>query len=251
MWHLANCRAACETLQPRLRREARVPDASHIRAERAARTAALAAYSNLSPSHQHGDVDRPPHHRRALYFGSLLLAWWLIAAATGPDYYNYVVSWFATWPGKLVLLGYTWALMHHMLGGIRHLIWDTGLGFDLKTIDLLSWGIARRISDPDGAHLVLRLEPRGYLMVPMRTPLKIARQLGSAKEGTDHFWKQRVTAVANVFLGLFLVWLIASLVGADYTTVKLKLSNPLDRPRLARFDRLRNAAHASRHAGDH
>jgi succinate dehydrogenase / fumarate reductase, cytochrome b subunit len=76
----------------------------------------------------------------ALYIGSLLLAWWLIAAATGPDYYNYVISWFATWPGKLVLLGYTWALMHHMLGGIRHLIWDTGRGFDLKTIDLLSWG---------------------------------------------------------------------------------------------------------------
>jgi len=64
-------------------------------------------------------------------------------------------------------------------------------------------------------------------MVLMRTPLKIARQLGSAKEGTDHFWKQRVTAVANVFLGLFPVWLIASLVGADYTTVKLKLSNPM------------------------
>jgi succinate dehydrogenase / fumarate reductase cytochrome b subunit len=76
----------------------------------------------------------------ALYVGSLLLAWWLIAAATGPDYYNYVMSWFATWPGQLVLLGYTWALMHHMLGGIRHLIWDTGVGYDLKTIDLLSWG---------------------------------------------------------------------------------------------------------------
>jgi succinate dehydrogenase / fumarate reductase, cytochrome b subunit len=76
----------------------------------------------------------------ALYFGSLLLAWWLIAAATGPDYYNYVVSWFATWPAKIILLGYTWALMHHMLGGLRHFIWDTGYGYDLKTIDLLSWG---------------------------------------------------------------------------------------------------------------
>jgi succinate dehydrogenase / fumarate reductase cytochrome b subunit len=76
----------------------------------------------------------------ALYVGSLALAWWLIAAATGPDYYNYVLSWFATWPGKLVLLGYTWALMHHMLGGIRHLIWDTGHGYELKTVDLLSWG---------------------------------------------------------------------------------------------------------------
>jgi succinate dehydrogenase / fumarate reductase cytochrome b subunit len=76
----------------------------------------------------------------ALYFGSLLLAWWLSAAAIGPDYYNYVMSWFATWPAKLVLLGYTWALMHHMLGGIRHFIWDTGHGYDLKTVDVLSWG---------------------------------------------------------------------------------------------------------------
>jgi succinate dehydrogenase / fumarate reductase cytochrome b subunit len=76
----------------------------------------------------------------ALYAGSLLLAWWLVAAATGPDYYNYVAGIFASWPGKIVLLGYTWALMHHMLGGLRHLIWDTGAGYDLKTIDLLSWG---------------------------------------------------------------------------------------------------------------
>ncbi|MFN0218372.1 MAG: succinate dehydrogenase, hydrophobic membrane anchor protein [Hyphomicrobium sp.] len=61
----------------------------------------------------------------------------------------------------------------------------------------------------------------------MRTPLKMARNLGSAKEGADHFWKQRVTGVANVFLGLFLVWLIASLVGADHAAVKAKLANPL------------------------
>ena len=75
-----------------------------------------------------------------LYFGSLLLAWWLIAAAVWPEYYNYVASWFATWLGKLVLVGYTWALLHHMLGGLRHFLWDTGRGYDLKTIDLLSWG---------------------------------------------------------------------------------------------------------------
>lgn len=61
----------------------------------------------------------------------------------------------------------------------------------------------------------------------MRTPLKSARNLGSAKEGTDHFWKQRVTGVANVFLGLFLVWLIASLIGADHATVKARLAHPL------------------------
>lgn len=61
----------------------------------------------------------------------------------------------------------------------------------------------------------------------MRTPLKTARNLGSAKEGADHFWMQRVTAVANLFLGLFLVWLIASLIGADYATVKASIGNPI------------------------
>lgn len=61
----------------------------------------------------------------------------------------------------------------------------------------------------------------------MRTPLKTARNLGSAKEGADHFWMQRVTAVANLVLAVFLVWLIASLAGADHQTVKRALGNPL------------------------
>jgi succinate dehydrogenase / fumarate reductase cytochrome b subunit len=78
----------------------------------------------------------------ALYAGSLLLAWWLIAAASGPDYFAYVSSLFAGWPGRIVLFGYTWALLHHMLGGIRHFIWDTGRGYDLETIDILCWGSA-------------------------------------------------------------------------------------------------------------
>ncbi|MCH9764968.1 MAG: succinate dehydrogenase, hydrophobic membrane anchor protein [Alphaproteobacteria bacterium] len=61
----------------------------------------------------------------------------------------------------------------------------------------------------------------------MRTPLKSVRHLGSAKEGADHFWLQRITALANVFLGLFLVWLVVRLVGADYVEVKRLLANPL------------------------
>jgi succinate dehydrogenase / fumarate reductase, cytochrome b subunit len=64
----------------------------------------------------------------ALYVGTLLVAWWLIAAASGPNGYA-TVQWFmGTWIGRLILLGYTWALIHHMLGGLRHLIWDTGRG---------------------------------------------------------------------------------------------------------------------------
>jgi succinate dehydrogenase / fumarate reductase membrane anchor subunit len=64
-------------------------------------------------------------------------------------------------------------------------------------------------------------------MSTMRTPLKKVRYLGSAKEGADHFWRQRLTAVSNLFLVVFLVWLIVSLVGADYATVKQKLAHPL------------------------
>jgi succinate dehydrogenase / fumarate reductase cytochrome b subunit len=64
-----------------------------------------------------------------LYFGTLLLAWWLLAAASGPNAYA-KFQWFSgSIIGQLILLGYTWALIHHMLGGVRHLIWDTGRGF--------------------------------------------------------------------------------------------------------------------------
>jgi succinate dehydrogenase / fumarate reductase, cytochrome b subunit len=64
-----------------------------------------------------------------LYAGMLFLAWWLLAAASGPNGYA-KFEWFAgSIIGRLILFGYTWALIHHMLGGVRHLIWDTGHGF--------------------------------------------------------------------------------------------------------------------------
>jgi succinate dehydrogenase / fumarate reductase cytochrome b subunit len=66
----------------------------------------------------------------ALYFGTLLLVWWLVAAATSARQYDLVNAVFSSWIGRIVLFGYTWALMHHMLGGMRHLIWDTGRGFE-------------------------------------------------------------------------------------------------------------------------
>lgn len=75
----------------------------------------------------------------ALYFGTVLLAWWLIAAATGPDYFEFVNNLFGSFIGRLVLFGYSWALFHHMLGGMRHLVWDTGRGFELPTIEYMAW----------------------------------------------------------------------------------------------------------------
>jgi succinate dehydrogenase / fumarate reductase, membrane anchor subunit len=63
-------------------------------------------------------------------------------------------------------------------------------------------------------------------MASLRTPLAKVRGLGSAKEGTDHFWKQRITAVANIFLVAYLIVLLVQLAGADYATVKRALARP-------------------------
>ena len=66
----------------------------------------------------------------ALYFGTLLVAWWLIAAASGEAYFEWVSWFFGTLIGRLVLFGYTWALVQHMLGGLRHFMWDMGHGYE-------------------------------------------------------------------------------------------------------------------------
>ena len=74
----------------------------------------------------------------ALYLGILLLAWWLVAAATGPNAYAYVEWFMGTLIGRVVLFGYTFALLHHLLGGIRHLIWDTLHGLEPAERELLT-----------------------------------------------------------------------------------------------------------------
>jgi succinate dehydrogenase / fumarate reductase, cytochrome b subunit len=75
----------------------------------------------------------------ALYLGMALFAWWLVAAASGPEAYATAQAFFGSWLGRLVLFGFTWALIHHLLGGIRHLIWDTGYGMGKPARDWLSW----------------------------------------------------------------------------------------------------------------
>ncbi|HEX7792621.1 MAG TPA: succinate dehydrogenase, cytochrome b556 subunit [Afipia sp.] len=65
----------------------------------------------------------------ALYAGTLLMAWWLIATASGPAAYANIQGFTSSWIGRVIVFGYTWALLHHMLGGLRHLIWDLGYGF--------------------------------------------------------------------------------------------------------------------------
>ena len=75
----------------------------------------------------------------ALYFGTILVAWWLIAAAAGPSYFEFTNAIFGSIIGRLILLAYTWALLHHMIGGIRHLIWDTGRGLEKHVSTKMAW----------------------------------------------------------------------------------------------------------------
>ena len=75
----------------------------------------------------------------ALFFGTLILAWWLAAAAIGPEAYAQFMSIADSLIGRLVLFGYTWALIHHMLGGLRHFIWDMGHGFEPASANRMAW----------------------------------------------------------------------------------------------------------------
>jgi len=74
----------------------------------------------------------------ALYFGMLLFAWWLIAAAAGANTYTGFETFMGSLIGRLILFGFTWALLHHLLGGIRHLIWDTLHGFEPAEREMLA-----------------------------------------------------------------------------------------------------------------
>jgi len=76
----------------------------------------------------------------ALYFGMLLFAWWLIAAAAaaGANTYAGFETFMGSLIGRLILFGYTWALLHHLLGGIRHLIWDTLHGLEPAEREMLA-----------------------------------------------------------------------------------------------------------------
>ncbi len=66
----------------------------------------------------------------ALAFGLLLLTWWLLALAGGPESFARVEWWKDSFLGVLVLLGYSFVLTYHLGNGIRHLIWDAGYGFE-------------------------------------------------------------------------------------------------------------------------
>jgi succinate dehydrogenase / fumarate reductase cytochrome b subunit len=76
----------------------------------------------------------------ALYVGTLMLVWWLVAAASGPAAYAHVQAFTTSFFGRLIVFGFTWALLHHLLSGIRHFVWDLGYGFKANEREALTWG---------------------------------------------------------------------------------------------------------------
>jgi succinate dehydrogenase / fumarate reductase cytochrome b subunit len=75
-----------------------------------------------------------------LYVGTLLLAWYLIALAAGPGPFGVVSAVYGSWIGIIVLIGFSWALFHHLLGGLRHFVWDMGYGMDHPQREYLAQG---------------------------------------------------------------------------------------------------------------
>ena len=81
-------------------------------------------------------------HRAAGVFlsaGTIVLVWWLVAAAAGPETFDGIWEFLASWLGLLLLFGWSVALFYHLCNGIRHLVWDTGHALDLKSTYLGGW----------------------------------------------------------------------------------------------------------------
>jgi succinate dehydrogenase / fumarate reductase cytochrome b subunit len=75
----------------------------------------------------------------ALGAGTLLLTWWLLAAATSDEAFALVQLCMGSVLGQLVMLGFVWALTYHLFNGVRHLVWDMGYGFEMKTARISGW----------------------------------------------------------------------------------------------------------------
>jgi succinate dehydrogenase cytochrome b subunit len=77
----------------------------------------------------------------ALTAGTILLVWWLVAAANGPESFESVQWFLGSWLGLLLLFGWSVALFYHLCNGIRHLWWDTGKGLDLRSVYASGWAV--------------------------------------------------------------------------------------------------------------
>ncbi len=77
----------------------------------------------------------------ALLLGALLVVAWFLSAAMSAQSFAYVDGLMTSWFGDLVMTASLWALWYHALAGLRHLYWDTGRGLEIKTAEILGWGV--------------------------------------------------------------------------------------------------------------
>jgi succinate dehydrogenase / fumarate reductase cytochrome b subunit len=75
----------------------------------------------------------------AMYFGTLLIVVWLGAAALGDGPVDVMNAIFGFWLVQIVFFFATWALFHHMLGGVRHFVWDSGNALDPNGREIITW----------------------------------------------------------------------------------------------------------------
>ncbi|MEY8883042.1 succinate dehydrogenase, cytochrome b556 subunit [Donghicola sp. XS_ASV15] len=75
----------------------------------------------------------------ALLVAALMTVWWFLAAASGPEYYDFANAVITSWFGDLVMALSVLGLWYHTLAGVRHLIWDQVIALDIKTAESLSW----------------------------------------------------------------------------------------------------------------
>ena len=75
----------------------------------------------------------------ALSIGSLVLTWWLVAAAAGPEAFGTAQAFLGSWFGQLVVFGFSFALFYHLCNGVRYLVWDTGHLFEIEHVNLSGW----------------------------------------------------------------------------------------------------------------
>ncbi len=77
----------------------------------------------------------------AMIVAAFLIAWWLLAAASGPDYFAVVNSVITSFVGDVIMFFSLLGLWYHTLAGCRHLLWDNGYCLDIETADKLGWGV--------------------------------------------------------------------------------------------------------------
>jgi succinate dehydrogenase / fumarate reductase cytochrome b subunit len=77
----------------------------------------------------------------AMLISALLIVWWFLAAATSPEAYAIANGFLTSWFGDLVMIFSVLGLWYHTLAGVRHLIWDNGIGLDIPTAEKMGWAV--------------------------------------------------------------------------------------------------------------